>query len=124
MSSFNYINIVGNLGSDPEVRFLKDGTPVANFSIATNGRGENPITTWFRTSVFGKQAESVGQYLHKGSRAHVLGELELRTYPKNDGSQGTELSVRAINVKFLDPKPVEEAEPAQETGKTNDDIPF
>jgi single-strand DNA-binding protein len=129
MSSINSITIVGNLGSDPELRSMPDGSSVANFTIATNEKvkGEDK-TTWFRVSVFGKQADAVAKFLTKGSKAFVIGSLRLDTYDRRDGNgQGTSLEVRAQTVQFLDSKPqasaagagAETASPAPEG-----DVPF
>ena len=71
--SFNKIILVGNLGRDPELRYTPQGTPVCSFSLATNERrkdrntGENnDITTWFRVTLWGRQAETASQYLQRG----------------------------------------------------------
>src|SRR5260221_6540995 len=73
--SFNKITLVGNLGRDPELRYTPQGTPVCSFSLATNERrkdrntGENnDITTWFRVTLWGRQAETASQYLTRGRR--------------------------------------------------------
>ena len=77
---YQKIIVVGNLGGDPEMRYMPDGTAVTNFSLATNRRwtdgrsGETrDETTWIRVSVWRKQAESVNQYLSKGSKVLVEG---------------------------------------------------
>jgi single-strand DNA-binding protein len=102
----NSIVIFGNLGGDPELRNLPDGTPVVGFSIASNGRGKNPKTTWFRVQAFGAQAAPIVDNLKKGSKAAVVGELTQNTFPRRDGSgEGNSLDVRATGVTFLDPKP-------------------
>ena len=81
--------IIGHLGRDPEMRYMPNGDPVTSFSVATsrqwNDRNGQKVkeTTWFRVSVFGKQAETVNQYLHKGSL--VLVEGRLRVDPKTGG---------------------------------------
>lgn len=107
--SFNRITIVGYLGRDPEVRYIPSGDQVADFSVATSERRtvqgqQQESTTWFRVSVFGKQAEAVGQYLHKGSQVYVEGTLSQRQYTSNDGEARTSLEVRARDVQFLDRK--------------------
>src|SRR5258705_13198524 len=86
MASFNRITIVGYLGRDPELRYTPDGTPVCDFSVATTERRKDKsgepqdITTWFRVTVWRKQAELAGQYLAKGRQ----GEGEGRLFQKED----------------------------------------
>lgn len=111
---YQKITIVGNLGRDPEMRYLPSGTPVTNFSVATNHTyttsGEKAQeTTWFRVAVFGKQAEAVSQYLHKGSKVLVEGRLipdketgGPKVWQKNDGSWAASFEVNANTVRFLD----------------------
>ena len=112
--------IIGNLGSNPEMRFTPNGDPVTTFSVATSRKyGEKDETTWFRVSVWGKQAESCNQYLHKGSKVLVEGALKAdaqgnpRTYERKDGTWGASFEGTASAVKFLSGKD----EPA-------DDVPF
>src|SRR6266481_722818 len=80
--SFNKITLVGNLGRDPELRYTPQGTPVCSFSLATNERrkdratGENnDITTWFRVTLWGRQAETASQYLTRGRPVYIEGRL-------------------------------------------------
>ncbi|MBI3541151.1 MAG: single-stranded DNA-binding protein [Deltaproteobacteria bacterium] len=81
MASINKVILIGNLGSDPEVRFLPSGQPVANFNIATtekwSGKDGNPgeKTEWHRIVVFGKQAENCKEYLKKGRQVYIEGRL-------------------------------------------------
>jgi len=86
---YQSITIIGRLGRDPEMRYLPSGEPVTTFSVATdrawndkNGQRQKE-TTWFRITVFGKQAEIVNQYLSKGRM--VLVEGRLRPDPKTGG---------------------------------------
>jgi len=114
---FQKIQLIGNLGKDPEMRYLPDGTPVTNFSIATNRKyttnGQQvDETTWFRVTVWNKQAESVNTYLHQGSKVFVEGRLTgdpqtggPKLYSKNDGTMGASFEITANVVKFLDPNP-------------------
>ena len=108
---------IGNLGSNPEQRFTPSGDPVTTFSVATSRKyGETDETTWFRVSVWGKQAEACSQYLHKGSKVLVEGALKAdaqgnpRTYERKDGTWGASFEVVASAVKFLSGKD----EPAEE----------
>lgn len=112
---FQQLTLVGNLGSDPEMRYMSDGQAVTNFSLACNRRWNDRITgqpqeevTWFRVSVWGGQAEAVNQYLRKGRQVLVQGRL--RPDPKtgspslwtrSDGSVGASFEVVASQVQFL-----------------------
>lgn len=106
---YHQVTVAGHLGSDPEMRYMPDGTPLTNFSIATNIRsGNTDQTIWFRVSVWGKQAETVHQYLSKGRAALVTGRLQFdpatggpKTFVRNDGTAGASFEVRADRVVFL-----------------------
>lgn len=108
--SFAKVAIVGNLGSDPESRYLQSGTLVVSFSIAARGRrrgqdGEAP-TTWFRVSAFGEQAERLANmvqrgYINKGKLLYVEGQLEARDYTTNDGQHRTSLDVNLSDWQFI-----------------------
>ncbi len=99
--------IIGNLGSNPEQRFTPSGDPVTSFSVATSRKyGEKDETTWFRVSVWGKQAESCNQYLSKGSKVLVEGRLkaEPNVYQRKDGTWASSYELTAESVRFLTPK--------------------
>jgi single-strand DNA-binding protein len=106
--SFNKIIVVGNLGRDPELRYTPQGTPVCNFSMATNERRKGPnaepqdITTWFKVTVWGKQAESVSRYLTKGRMVYVEGRLQMAEWIDKEGKQRFTLEVNATDVRFID----------------------
>jgi single-strand DNA-binding protein len=108
MVSLTKIMLIGNLGTDPEMRFTPSGTPVASFSLATNrvytaSDGERKQETeWFRVSVWRKQAESCNQFLTKGQRVYVEGSLRTRTWEDRDGQRRVTLEVNADRVLFLD----------------------
>ena len=99
--------IIGNLGRDPEVRYIPSGQAVANFTIATNERyqdksGEwNEKTEWHRIVTFGKQAETVGQYLSKGDRVFVEGRLQTRSWEGKDGQKRYTTEIVANNMIML-----------------------
>lgn len=120
--SFNKIIIVGNLGRDPELRYTPQGNAVCNFSMATNERrrdkaGEQQdITTWFRITVWGKQAENVSKYLSKGRRVYVEGRLHVEEWSDRDGKQRYTLEVNASDVHFLDSGSDMEGVPARQSG--------
>jgi single-strand DNA-binding protein len=106
--SFNKIIVVGNLGRDPEMRYTPQGTPVCTFSMASNERrktsaGEpQDMTTWFRVTVWGKQAETVSKYLTKGRSVYVEGRLHVEEWTDKEGKPRFTLEVNASDVNFLD----------------------
>ena len=93
----------GNLGKDPELKDL-GGNQVANFSIAARtGKDE---TTWINCTVWGKRAETVMQYLHKGDKITVAGSGKVRTYQTKDGTEGKSLELNVSDFT-LPAKPLE-----------------
>jgi single-strand DNA-binding protein len=143
---YQKIVIVGNLGRDPEMRYMPDGTAVTSFSVATNRRWTDrasgqPVdeTTWFRVSVWGRQAETANEYLSKGRKVLVEGQLTPdrntggpRLWTAQDGTVRSSFEVRADTVRFIGGRDdmgdsfddggdsYEAGTPAQE----EDDIPF
>lgn len=105
--SFNKIIIVGNLGRDPELRYTPQGTAVCNFSIATNEKrrdkaGEmQDVTTWFKVTLWGKQAEVAAKYLTKGSSVYVEGRLRVEEWTDRDGNNRQTLDVNGSDIQFL-----------------------
>jgi single-strand DNA-binding protein len=92
MASVNKVIIVGNLGRDPEIRYMPSGDAIANIAVATSYRSKDrntgeqkELTEWHRISFFGRLAEIVGQYLKKGSSVYVEGRLQTRKYTDKDG---------------------------------------
>jgi len=140
MVSLTKIMLIGNLGTDPEMRFTPSGNPVTSFNVATNrvyttSDGERKQETeWFRVTAWRKQAESCNQFLTKGKLVYVEGGLRTRTWEDRDGQRRTTLEVNADRVLFLDrqavaPLPGEEAPveaPAEagEEGVEPEDLPF
>jgi single-strand DNA-binding protein len=111
---YQKVTIIGNLGSDPQMRYTPDGTPVTSFSVATNRRwtdqsGEpQERTVWFRVSAWRKLAETCNQYLSKGRTVFVEGELEAdaqsggpRVWTDNSGNTRASYEIRAREVKFI-----------------------
>src|SRR5438132_9636940 len=105
--SFNKIILVGNLGRDPELRYTPQGTPVCSFSLATNERrkdkttGENQdLTTWFRVTLWGRQAETASQYLQRGRPVYIEGRLPVEEYTDRDGNKRHSLEVNATDMQF------------------------
>lgn len=119
------LTLVGNLGSEVEMRYTPGGVPVASFSLAVNrkwtdndGQAKEKVT-WFRVTCWKKQAEIVSEHLHKGSKVMVKGEIEeARPYTDRDGNARASLEVTAQRVIFLDSRA------GNGTGPKDDDIPF
>lgn len=143
MAAINKVILIGNLGSDPEVRFLPSGQPVANFNIATTekwtGRDGNPgeRTEWHRIVVFGKQAENCKEYLKKGRQVYVEGRLQTREWEDKEGQKKRTTEIIAQTVQFLGSGGGREREPSEPPSPSSssssgepsvlggeDDIPF
>ncbi|MBI4824006.1 MAG: single-stranded DNA-binding protein [Nitrospirae bacterium] len=102
---YNRIILIGNLTKDPELRYTPQGTPVSSFRIAVNRKYKQSDTMKDETLfidvvVFGKQAESVSQYLSKGSSVLVEGRLQERRW-ESEGQQKSKFEVVAQTVRFL-----------------------
>lgn len=138
---FQEVQIIGNLGTDPELRFTPQGDGVCNFSVATNrkwtGKDGQPAeeTIWFRISAWAKLAESCNQYLLKGSKVFVKGSLQAdsatggpRIWNDQEGNPRASFEIRARNVLFLSPK--QESQSSSQLGNgqpdmvVEDEIPF
>lgn len=105
---YQQITLIGNLGADPEMRFTADGTPVTSFRIATNRRWRaqdgtaQEKTVWFRISAWRRLAETCNQYLTRGQRVLVVGEMEEPgAWTDQEGNARASLEVQARNVQFL-----------------------
>ena len=108
MASVNKVIIVGNLGRDPETRYLPSGEAVTNISVATTetwkdkASGEKKeATEWHRISFFGKLAEIAGQYLKKGSQVYIEGSLRTRKYTDKDGVEKYSTEIKADTMQML-----------------------
>lgn len=105
--SFNKIIIVGNLGRDPELRYTPQGNAVCSFSVATNEKRKDKngdlqdVTTWFRITLWGKQAEAASKYLTKGRPVYIEGRLRIEEYTDRDGNQRQSLEVTATDMQFI-----------------------
>lgn len=106
--SWHQTIVVGNLGQDPQFNYLPSGSAVCNFSLAVNeswtdrqSNERREKTTWYRVAVYGRQAETVNQYLRKGSQVMVIGNVEARAYMNNAGEAAASLDLRARDVRFL-----------------------
>lgn len=106
---YQQITLIGHVGTPPEMRYTPSGIAVTNFSLAVNRRWTNADgqaqekTTWFRISAWKRQAEVVSQYVTKGSRIMVVGEVdEAQPWTDRDGLQRASIEITALEVKFLD----------------------
>jgi single-strand DNA-binding protein len=143
MSGVNKVILIGNLGSDPTVRFTQSGTAVANFNIATTERyndrnGERQERTeWHRIVMFGRQAEIAQQYLKKGRQVYIEGRLQTREWEDQQGVKKYTTEVVCNNMQMLggrggggDDFPSQDfpPEPAQASkgggSSDDDDLPF
>jgi single-strand DNA-binding protein len=143
MAGVNKVILVGNLGRDPEVRFSKDGRPVANFTLATTERWNDRAsgerrerTEWHRIVVWDRQAEIAGEHLRKGMQIYVEGSLQTREWTDREGARRFTTEIKAQRFQMLgrqsgeshasSPAPPAEAPAAAEpeAGYEEDDIPF
>ena len=146
----NKVILLGNLGKDPDVKYMPNGNAVANITLATsetwndkNSGEKQEKTEWHRVVFFGKLAEIVGQYLKKGSKIYVEGKLQTRKWQGQDGQDRytTEVVVDiGGTMQMLDSRgdaggyaPAQQAAPAQQKPQAapamvddgfDDDIPF
>ena len=143
MSGVNKVILVGNLGSDPELRHTPSGTPVANFRIATNevfnnreGKREER-TEWHRIVAFGRLAEVCGQYLKKGRQVYIEGRLRTRDWEDQSGNKRYTTEINAMQMVMLGkagdtgyvPGEAPQESPPDEVqapagGGEDDDLPF
>ena len=107
MASVNKVILIGNLGRDPETRYMPDGGAVTNVSIATteswkdkNGETQEK-TEWHRVAFFGKLAEIAGEYLKKGSQVYVEGRLQTRKWQDKDGQDKYTTEIVADRMQML-----------------------
>jgi len=143
MASVNKAILIGNLGRDPEVRYLPSGAAVCNFSIATTekwkGKDGTPgeRTEWHRIVVFGKQAENCKEFLKKGRPVYIEGRLQYREWNDKEGNKRNTTEIVAQTVQFLgsgggggrggsqqqEQQPPTPDKPSA-LGESDDDIPF
>jgi len=120
----NKVMIIGNLGSDPEMRYTPTGRPVTSFSVATSrswvtSEGEpREATEWFRIVAWGNLAEICNRYLSKGSRVYVEGRLQTRSW-ENQGQKHYRTEVVATEMVILDAR---EPRLAEEEGVEEDSV--
>ncbi|MFQ6032819.1 MAG: single-stranded DNA-binding protein [Candidatus Zixiibacteriota bacterium] len=138
MRGVNKVILIGNLGRDPELRYLPNGDPVAKFTLATNARWKDregewqDRTDWHNIVVFRRQAEICNEYLKKGSPVYVEGRIQTRSYDDKDGNKKYITEIIAQSVRLLGRKgepegevPKEMEEPlVEETKPEDEDLPF
>ena len=107
MASVNKVIIVGNLGRDPETRYMPDGGAITNISVATTDKWKDKNgemqekTEWHRVAFFGKLAEIAGEYLKKGSQVYVEGRLQTRKWQDKDGQDKYTTEIVANQMQML-----------------------
>ena len=103
--TINQVNLLGRVGADPELRGAKNGTAVVQLRLATDRYSKNggqPETDWHNVVVWGKTAEAVARYVHKGDRVHVSGRLQQHSWQTDSGERRSKVEVHAHEVIFLD----------------------
>ncbi|MEW5864550.1 MAG: single-stranded DNA-binding protein [Pseudomonadota bacterium] len=151
MASVNKVILIGNLGADPETRYLPSGEAVTNIRVATTDRWKDKqtgelkeATEWHRIAFFGRLAEIAGEYLKKGSQVYVEGSLRTRKWQDKDGQERYTTEIRGEVMQMLgsragggapEPRAAERAERAPKAAEPKpaakkafddleDDIPF
>lgn len=141
MASINKAIIVGNLGADPETRYLPSGEAVTNIRVATTDRwkdkqtgGMKEATEWHRVSFFGKLATVAGEYLRKGSQVYIEGSIRTRKWQDKDGQDRYSTEIRGDVMQMLGRREASDDastyDPKQKTAKKegapdlDGDIPF
>lgn len=136
----NKVTIVGNLGQDPETRYMPNGGAVTNITVATsetwkdkNTGEQKELTEWHRIVFYRKLAEIAGQYLKKGSKVYIEGRLQTRKWQDSEGKDRYKTEIIADELQMLDsrgdasPQHNQAAQPAQQSEPDDiyrDDIPF
>ena len=149
MASVNKVILIGNLGKDPDIRYMPNGEAVANITLATSETWKDKTgakqekTEWHRITFYRKLAEIVGEYLKKGSSVYVEGRLETRKWTDKSGtdryttevianemrmlgskSGGSSFEGESKNIKASPPKDSTASTPNSGFGDMDDDIPF
>ena len=129
MAGFQQTQIIGNLTADVELKYTQSGVACASFTVAVNKNWTDKTTnekrekvTFFRVTAWRGQAETVSQYLKKGSQVFVTGEIEASAYSAQDGTPRASLELTAQNVTFLGRK--DEGEQAVPHATEGEGMPF
>jgi len=132
MAGINKVILIGNLGADPEVKYLSNGTTVANFRIATSENRVNrtsgektTITEWHRIVAFGRLAEICGEYLNKGKQVYIEGRIRTRSWEDKDGNKRFTTEIVANQMQMLGAAGAAGAAPVieKEQGFDQDTVP-
>jgi single-strand DNA-binding protein len=130
MPSLNRVQIIGNLGRDPEVRYSPEGAAIANMSLATTSqwkdketRGKQERTEWHRVVFYGRQAEIVRECTHKGSLVYVEGSLRTRKWQDKDGSDRYTTEIVGSLLTMLDKKGDEATVTSEDATGSSDKMP-
>jgi len=123
----NKVQLIGNLGKDPELRHTASGTAVATFSLATSTKHKNKDgdfvekTEWHNIVVWRQLAELCSQFLHKGRLVFIEGKIQTRSYDDRDGNKRYITEIIADNVKFLEKNNKEGSSTHHQVRNDNDD---
>ena len=111
MASINKVMLIGNLGKDPEIRYMPSGDAIANLTLATTENWKDKAgekqekTEWHRVSMFGRLAEIAGEYLKKGSSVYIEGKLQTRKWQDKEGNDRYTTEIVANEMKMLGSRP-------------------
>ena len=124
--SFCQIQLIGNLGRDPEMNYTPDGVPVTKFSLAVTKKqkGKEDVTTWYNAVAWRQAAETLNAYLHKGDPVFIQGELNPRQYTTKDGRSGFSLDVIVDRFSFVGGKKNAGGSEIPGTGDQDDSDPL
>lgn len=120
----NKLTIIGNLTADPEMRTTPNGKTVTNFTVAVSRKGDKDKTDFFRCAAWGKTGEVCGQYLAKGKKVCVVGEVSARAYTDKQGEAKASLEVFVTEVEFLSPRGEEAPAPAPQASRVQKPTSF
>lgn len=125
---YQHVVITGNVGGDAEMQYTPQGIAVCKFSVAvskTTGKGENrkEKTVWFRVTVWRERAETASQYIKKGMKILVSGEIDVSVYTNKQGQPAATIELTASDFQFLSDKE-QSSEPPQGASEEASDIPF
>ena len=135
--SVNKVILIGNLGQDPELRYMPSGDPIANFSLATTEQfrdkdgNQQKKTEWHKVVAFRKLAEICGEYLKKGKQVYIEGKIQTRSWEDKDGVKRYSTEIVANTMQMLGRREDDsnygeppEAEDSNKSEGGDDDLPF